>query len=220
MRPVRTRTRLPIGWRAGVGSLVALALIAGAASCGGSGTPRPSSRAAPLTAPVRPGALPRYRIVMRVEPRQRAAFALLRTRPEGIPASTRHRLGKPIVGGNWRLAQRIPVALPRRYWLVPANRHLCIVAQGSAGPRGAGTTCARTADAVAHGVAHVTIGGAGPGAAASHPKRSRLIVGVAPDGARKVLVHTRGEVAIVPVVHGTFVRRDANAAPPERLRVR
>lgn len=157
---------------------------------------------------------------MRVEPRQRAAFALLRTRPEGISARTRHLLGRPVVGGNWRLAQRIPVALPDAYWLVPASRHLCIVAEASAGPHGAGTTCARTADAVAHGVAHVTVRGAGPRAASGHVAKGRLIVGVAPDGAHRVLVHTRGQVETVPVVHHAFVLRDAHVGPPDDLRVR
>lgn len=220
MRPVQTRTRPRAGWRAGAGALVMLALVAAAASCGGSDTSGPSARTAPLTAPVKPGPLPRYRIVMRVEPRQRAAFALLRTPPEGIPAATRRRLGTPVVGGNWRLAQRIPVALPSAYWLVPANRHLCVVAQGSAGPHGAGTTCARTADAVAHGVAHVTVRGAGPGAASGSVAKGRLIVGVAPDGAHRVLVHTRGQVETVVVVRRAFVLRDAHVAPPDFLRVR
>jgi hypothetical protein len=206
--------------RACLGSLAALGLLVGGEACGDQGASQPAPRTAPLTAPVAPGPLPRFRTVTRVEPRQRAAFALLRTPSEGIPAGTRRRLGRPLVGGSWRLAQRIPVALPGAYWLVPANRHVCVVAQRSAGAHGPGTTCARTADAVAHGVAHVTIRGVGPDAAPAHPRRSRLIVGVAPDGARRVLVRTRGEVATVPVVHGTFVRRDANPAPPDDLRLR
>ncbi len=212
------------GWRTCAGPLAVLALLAGAQGCGGSsgaqspGAPFSGSRTAPQVAS--PGEPRAYRVVSRAERRQRAAFALLRTRPEGLPPATRRLLGAPIFGIDWRLAQRIPVALPGAYWLVPGNGHLCVVEQGSMGSPGAGTTCASTADAVAHGIADITVKGAAPGAASAHVARARLIVGVAPDGAREVLVHTRGRVATVPVVGEIFVLRDAVAAAPDFLRVR
>jgi hypothetical protein len=158
-----------------------------------------------------------YRVVTRVEARQRAAFALLRTPPEPLPAETRRLLGPPLFGMSWRLAQRIPVTLAGRYWLVPGNRHLCVVEQGSLGSPGAGSTCARTGDAIAHGIADITVKRAGAGGPAAPSGPARLIVGVAPDGARAVIVRTRGRAARVAVADGTFVLRDALVAPPDRL---
>jgi len=158
-----------------------------------------------------------YRVVARAERRQRAAFALLRTRPEGLTSATRRLLGPPIFGMSYGLAQRIPVALTGGYWLVPGNGHLCIVEQGSMGSPGAGSTCARTADAVAHGIADTTVKRGGPGGGGALAGPARLIVGVAPDGTRAVLVHTRGRMARVPVVDGTFVLRDGVVAPADRF---
>jgi hypothetical protein len=112
---------------------------------------------------------------------------------------------------SWRLAQRIPIGLAGRYWLVPASRHLCVVEEGSLGSPGAGSTCARAADAIRHGLADITVRRAGPDGPA------RLIVGVAPDGAHAVVVHTRGAGRRVPVVDGVFVLRDAVIAPPDRF---
>ncbi len=159
-------------------------------------------------------------VIADVEGRQRAAFALLHTRPEGLPPHTRRLLGTPLFGMSWRLAQRIPVALPGRYWLVPADRHLCVVEEGSLGSPGAGSTCTRTADALAHGLADITVKRRGRAGAEAPVGPARLIVGVAPDGARTVLVHTRGTVRAVPVANGTFVLRDALVAPPDRFELR
>lgn len=156
-------------------------------------------------------------MVARAEPRQLRRFALLRTRPEGLPARTRGVLREPIAGMNWGLAQRVPVALPGTYWLVPGDGYLCIVGQADRAAPGVGTTCARTEQAVAHGVATVTL--APPGAAV-RVAQPRLVVGVAPDGAREVGVHTRGVVVTAPVIEGAFVLRDAATAPPDLLTFR
>jgi len=75
--------------------------------------------------------------------------------------------------------------------------------------------CAPTRYAVAHGVGVVTIG---PGD--SHVSGYRLIVGIAPNGARQVLVHTNGSVTAVPVVGNVFTLRDSLDMPPDRLTVR
>lgn len=71
--------------------------------------------------------------------------------------------------------------------------------------------------ALEHGIATISIT---PVGSASQAARSRLIVGVAPDGARKVLVHTRGSVATVPVVEGLFVLRDSVGVPSDFLTLR
>lgn len=156
-------------------------------------------------------------MVARAEPRQLRRFALLRTRPEGLPARTRRILHAPIAGTNWGLAQRVPVALPGAYWLVPGNGYLCIVGQADLASPGVGTTCARTEQAVEHGVATVTLA---PPSAAVRIAKPRLVVGVAPDGAREVLVHTRGVVVTAPIVESAFVLRDAATAPPDLLTFR
>jgi hypothetical protein len=189
------------------------------AGCGSSnaGNPPPSAttRSAPATTAKqpRPDAEASYAIpvVSHAQPRQLAAFALLGTPPEGIPAATQRILHKPAFGINWRLAQRIPVKSDGTYWLVPGNRYLCVISQDVMGGAGVGTTCAPTSQAIAHGIADISI--TLPGAA----HRARLIVGVAPNGVREVLVHTRGATATAPTHDGVFVLRDATLAPPDTI---
>lgn len=200
------------------GSLSLLAVLLTLGACARSGTndqSRADLSAAPTTGSTTvPAEVRRHPVITRAEPRQRARFELLRTPPEGLPARVRHILGAPVMGMNWTLAQRLPVNLSGAYWLVPGNGHLCIVDQGSLGNPAVGTTCARTARALARGIASITI--ARPNASA-HTVQSRLIVGVAPDGAREVQVHTRGTVVTTSVAGTIFVVRDTLAAPPDRL---
>lgn len=193
------------------GALAALALAAGAGGCGDSATSGAPS-AGPAARPSTPQAV---RVVARAEGRQRARFALLRTRPEGLPATVRQILRRPTAGMGWALAQRIPVALPGAYWLVPGRGQLCVVDRGSLGNPGVGTVCARTAQALVHGVASITVARPHPGA----PRPARLIVGVAPDGAHEARVHTRGRVERAPVADAVFVVRDATLAPPDEIDV-
>jgi hypothetical protein len=149
-----------------------------------------------------------------VQPPQRSAFALLRKGPEGLPPSAQRFFRGPLFGGNWSLARRIPVKAEGTYWLVPGDGHLCLLSQGVMGGPGASATCAKTAEATAHGIAAVSI--TPPGT----PHPARLIVGVAPDGTREVLVHTRGAIAAVPVRHATFVLRDSTLNPPDFISLR
>jgi imidazolonepropionase-like amidohydrolase len=80
-----------------------------------------------------------------------------------------------------------------------------------------GTVCSKTTQARADGVATTAIPRAGQDAPVTGP---RLIVGVAPDGARAVSVHTRGRVAVRRVVNGLFILRDHAVDPPDRISVR
>lgn len=225
LRTVRERVvniSATVSWRACVSSLAVLSLFAGVGGCGTSltsDTRRPdgaqsSSQASPAPRKPSPDEPYAYRVIARVEHRQLAHFALLRRRPEGLPARTQRILRTPTFGLSWKLAQRIPVTLPGAYWLVPGDGYLCVVAQES---MGVGTTCAPTAEAVQHGIASITITPLRP---APGIRPSRLIVGVAPDGAREVLVHTHGAVATVPVVDEVFVLRDSVAAPPDFFALR
>jgi hypothetical protein len=190
--------------RARAGSLAAVLLLLGLSACGDT---EPGGVQASAPAPA---------VASRPEPRQLANFALLRTRPEGLPASVREILRTPMLGMRWALAQRMPVDVPGDYWLVPGAGHLCIVNQTPAGP-GVGAVCATTAQVLGHGMATVAI----PRRADLTPTgASRLIVGIAPDRARQVYVHTRHHVAAAPVVDGLFVRRDAATIPPDSLSLR
>lgn len=117
-------------------------------------------------------------------------------------------------GSNWKLAQRIPVTLRGAYWLVPGNGYLCVISHGSMASNTTGTTCAPTWYAVEHGVVDVTVAGAAPG---SRVPPARLIVGVAPNDAHRVVVRTRGAVETAQVVKDMFVLRDSIVAPPDSI---
>lgn len=149
--------------------------------------------------------------IQRVQHQQSSNFSLFRHPPEGLPAATRKILGRPAYGMNWSLAQRLPVR--GDYWAVPGNGYLCVVEQANSGA--SSRACAPTKYVVAHGVGIVSIG-AGHSRSSGH----RLIVGVAPNGTRQVLVHTDGSVATVPVVGNVFTLRDSSSNPPERLTLR
>lgn len=210
-----------VSWRACVSSLAALALLVSAGACGTNEAERSTAAqapAGPMSTPVAPAAdaAPAGRVLARLDRRQRSSFALLRTPPEPLPERTRQILSRPMVGMNWDLAQRIPVALPGAYWLVPGVGYLCIVSQTPANA-GVGTICAKTRQVLHDGFASVAIT---PADRTPEGRPSRLIVGVAPDGTRKVLIHTRGSVATAPVADGLFVHRDAVGITSDFLTLR
>ncbi|MFI4991796.1 MAG: hypothetical protein ACHQHO_12900 [Solirubrobacterales bacterium] len=99
---------------------------------------------------------------------------------------------------------------PGAYWLVPGTRYLCVISQRAAG---VGTTCALTAEAIAHSVANIAI---------TQLKTSsvRTIVGVAPDGAHEALVHTGRSIETVPIVGEIYTLRDSKSAPPDYITLR
>jgi hypothetical protein len=199
--------------RARAGSLAALTLAAIASGCGGTTSspsaepPAPTTTAPPTPAPA---------VVARVPIAEATRFALLRTRPEGLPATVRATLRAPIAGMNYALAQRIPAHAPGRYWLVPGRGYLCVVSEMPGTP-GVGTVCSTTAQARTDGVATTSIPRAGQNAPVTGP---RLIVGVAPDGAKAVIVHTGDRTATAHVTSGLFVHRDHAHDPPDRIAVR
>lgn len=140
-----------------------------------------------------------------------ANFELLRTPPDGIPADVRRTLQVPVPGMDWNLARRVPVPLPGRYWLAPGGGDLCIVATNPDSPA-VGTVCAKAEQALRNGIANTSVDPA---------SGRRLIVGVAPNGARTVLVRTGASTASARVRrHGTFVLRDSTSSPPDTLTLR
>jgi hypothetical protein len=154
-------------------------------------------------------------IIGRVEPRQAARFSLLRSRPESITGSLQRRLGRPSLGINWNLAQKLHVPAGGRFWAVPGRNHLCILAELESGA--AGTSCTTTESALKHGASIVLIGGP---AQSWLPGSRRFIVGIAPDGKREALAHTDGSVAAAPVKRSVFWLRDVNRNPPQQLTLR
>ncbi len=152
--------------------------------------------------------------VSRVEPRQLASFSVLRTPPEALPATIRN-VFKPGYGLNWKLAQRLPVSLRGNYWAVPGHGWLCLLSQTPL----ADLTCTTTAQAVAHGVVAANIREA-PNTdkgvfGVSRARGRRLIVGIAPDGAREMRIESPGSTTTTPVVDGIFILRDRLTNPPD-----
>lgn len=134
--------------------------------------------------------------------------------PDGLPKALRRVLGNGRFGVNWSLAKRIPVGLPGAYWLVPGIGYLCIVSQVPGIP-GAGAACNETWRARREALATISFARATAGG-----RQTRVMVGVARDGARSVVAHTGSSVDTVPVTGGVFVLRDAAGVPPDRLTVR
>jgi hypothetical protein len=194
-------------WRTCASSLLILLVSVALASCGSATPPGTQPRSRTVEHP--PRMLERLSIV------QRHAFALLRTRPEGLPDFGRLPNAED-AGINPAMAQRIPVLVPGRYWLAPGIGSLCIISRVPGTP-GIVTICARTRQVLEQGLGTISF------AQAERSPRgmpTRLLVGVAPDDARRALVHTDGSVATVPVVRGVFVLRDSHRGASESTELR
>lgn len=201
-------TTATVSWRACASSLVVLVWGIGLTSCGSATPDKTESRLSSTQ--------PAPRVLKRLSRVQRRKFALLRTRPEKLPARAR-RLGIVTEAAmNPALGQRIPVSLPGSYWLVPGIGYLCIVSEVPGIP-GVATVCARTEQVIKQGFGTISFTPIGQ-APAGMPMR--LLVGIAPDDARTALVHTKGTVAAVPVVNGVFVLRDSVRAPSDFTELR
>jgi len=152
----------------------------------------------------------------RLSSMQRREFVLLRTRPEGLPTGIGRLPTATEAGINSALAQRIPVIVSGRYWLVPGIGSLCIVSEVPGTP-GTVTVCARTRQVVEQGFGTISFA---PADRTPAGMPTRLLVGIAPDDARRALVHTGGSVAAVPVVGGVFVLRDSRRGPSDSTELR
>lgn len=150
-------------------------------------------------------------VLRRVPDALQADFALLRTPPDGLPASIRKILHTPTYGMNWKLARRLPIKAFVHIWVVPGNGFICLISQQT--QASAGTICETTHEALNHGIATIFLSGGGVDIT---PLR-RTIVGIAPDGTREVIANTQGSLARIYVTHGIFIHRDKSANPPDRL---
>jgi hypothetical protein len=76
-----------------------------------------------------------------------------------------------------------------------------------------GVGCVSTEEALTHGIVAITLS---PSKSSTPP--SRLVAGMAPDGTRAVIAHTRGRATKTPVGdEGVFVLRDHAFNPPDQL---
>lgn len=167
-------------------SIVLLVLIAG---CGG-------SRKMPTPREGAPGATSRLRM----------NFPLLRTPAYGVPREVWQSAHRSLRRMRWDQAHRIPVSSSEAYWLVPGDEVICVIALSRV-PRSIGAVCAPIAQALRHGVAYTSLGPA---------PRKRMIVGVAPEGFRRVTVRspkTSRSVGIQAL--GVFALRDDVMEGPE-----
>jgi hypothetical protein len=151
--------------------------------------------------------------ITREPPQQTRYFALLRVPPEGLPALARSELRHPTFGLNWNLARSVPVPknTPGEYWIVPGNGYVCTIWQ--VGNRSVtSTACATNQQAQVDGLLAINL--EEPPGKPGH----RLIVGVAPDGIRKVLVETAGSTATSTVgKYGVYILSDKVMNPPDRV---
>lgn len=201
-----------LAWRLGLVA-VGLALASPLGGCDedgagrGASSPSPARQAGhrPAPPPALPGATP---VIRHAAQDQTENFALLRQEPEPLPLSIRRILRQPEFGANWALARRLPLKLGRTFWLVPGRDVLCLVYPQSA--HNVATACAPTDVALKHGVVAVSLRDAGPVAPAQ-----RLIVGVVPDGVRRVVVRTGSIASSAAIARHTFVIRDTVNRPPD-----
>lgn len=125
-------------------------------------------------------------------------------------------------GSNWSLAQRVR-GVPWSAWVVPGRGVVCLLYQQPQ-TSGVGQACTATDRVLANGVfaaALVADADHADGAFGSGQRTkpgTRVVVGVVPDRARTVRVHTRGfPTASAPVRDNAFALRDETDAPPEAV---
>ena len=129
----------------------------------------------------------------------------------------RQAMRRPIYGINWGLAQRLPIRDPAHAWAVPGDEYICILSLQVRRGRGAvGATCTSMEAALDHGLATTFLSDRGSGA---FQRSYRVIVGIAPDRAREVVINGPGSTGKIAVVSGVFIRRDTATYPPDRFRL-
>lgn len=141
---------------------------------------------------------------------QRESFGVLRSLPSGLPPRVLRVLRNHASGADWMRANLIVPGVDRQVWLVPGGRRLCLVSEHLSS---VDLTCARTEIALRRGVSATTLTNRQQAA-----KISRGIVGVAPDWADAVRIHTPGFPTVTrPVERNVFVLTDHIPQPPETI---
>jgi hypothetical protein len=143
---------------------------------------------------------------------QMNGFSIFHTRPEPLPRGIKRTMRRASYGANWDLAQRIRNGRQMSLWLIPGREFLCLLQSGLDGLT---QSCAPTQIALSHGLAIVKLN---PPSRRGIGDKRRVIVGVGPDWADRVVVRTGTAVrASVVGSDGIFVVRDEVNAPPDQL---
>jgi hypothetical protein len=147
--------------------------------------------------------------------RQRANFAALRSRPEGLPQEIVQIMhGTHRFGMRWPLAQKLPDALGQEVWVVPGHGHLCLLLH-RAGAATLHASCATDRMALKHGLTMITLKTMKQGSTLHH---FRSIIGLVPDRVRQVLLPASDGRKRLPVsTHHSFAWTDSSSAVPDEL---
>jgi hypothetical protein len=138
-----------------------------------------------------------------LEPRQRAAFSVLSTTPEELPARMRTAIEATVeanaLGLNLDLAQRVATDTGVGAWLVPGNGFVCIFRDETSS-----AVCDTTARAIKQGMTLVLYR---PPARAGARPDGYLALGLAPDGVERVRMQAGASTTVVPVVDNVYALR-------------
>jgi hypothetical protein len=140
----------------------------------------------------------------------RAHFSLFRTLPESLPGGVRRILEQQHVALRTDLAQRLPIRDLQRYWVVPGNHKLCILA--GINSYSFGTVCTPALHLLERGVAITFLSRKVDG--------GRKIVGIAPDSARQAVLRSRHRIDFAEVHNNLFTHRDRARIAVDRIILR
>jgi hypothetical protein len=204
---------LKSGWRMRRGATLTMLLCVIASALAACGSSDGSSEAAKVQRdlPDRyPGAT--VPIIEQASSLQVRGFPLFRTLPEGLPAAVEKILRQPTYGMNWKLAQRIPTTARGRFWAVPGRGVICVLAQQNS--ETVSSNCTKMPHAVAHGLAVILVSET---RSSPTPSYRRLMVGIAPAGARAIRVYDDGSKQMAQVREGGFTLWSSAGNPPRKM---
>ncbi len=138
-------------------------------------------------------------------------FSLFRSTPEFVPLALREQLRLSQGQRYWQRSQRLS-SVPVPTWVLPGSVTTCLVARDPEG-LASGSTCSRNDRVLDHGLVLSFLAGS---PSAQPPGTRRIVLGLVPDVARKVLIRTLGHApALVPVKRNSFFLLDGVNNPPE-----
>jgi hypothetical protein len=140
-------------------------------------------------------------------------FAIFRTPAEGVPDSVLRILPQLPHGLNWALAQALPARVLPEAWVVPGRGYICLAQRER--QRFMGGSCSTTRQALDHGLGLTLLSAHGM----DSNGKGRVIVGIAPVGARGVVAQAGVVMTRIPVINGLFMHRDNVLVPPNEFRL-
>lgn len=138
-------------------------------------------------------------------------YAVFEKQPVALPEGVAQVVHSPISHRPFVQGWPVLAALQRQVWAALDKQHLCLI--DHSGLDGLGVTCSSIKRVVSQGITNTFLEDGAPGV----PPR-REIVGLVPDRAKKVRVHTPGFPTVtLPVENNVFVLTDQIPEPPEWL---